>query len=268
MNPMIRLIALDIDGTLTNDQKKITPVTLESLMSAQREGVRLVLASARPAPGLFAVCDELHMREYGGILMSYNGGRIVDAVTNTTLYQQGIDTEIMRNILRFLEKLPVTPILDDGDRFYVTDKNGYKVEYECRNNQMTCEEIPNLADFISFSPSKLLIAVKPEEIYAIQEQIAAFLPDDLTVVRTAAFYLEIIPRSINKGQGLLDICRVLGINPENTIAFGDSENDISMIKASGIGVAMANGEEAVREAADYVTGNNNEDGIAEALQRL
>ena len=263
----VQIIALDIDGTLTDDQKNISNITLEALIEAEKKGIRLVLASARPASGLFSIRDQLKMEQFGGILMSYNGGRITDCAGNT-FYEISMGLTMTRRILRFLEELPVTVIVDDGKMFYVTDKNGYKVEYECRNNQMQCTEVGNLADWLTFSPIKILLAVDPMKIYEVQEQIRNFLPEDLTVVRTAAFYLEIFPRRINKGQGLCDICRILKIDVRNSIAFGDSENDIPMLKAAGIGIAMKNAEMDVKKASDMSTLSNNEDGIPYALRAL
>ncbi len=258
----IKAIFLDLDGTLNNDQKVITPRTKAALMAAQSRGVRLVLASARPSPGLFKERDILSLQDHGGILMSYNGGRIVDAKSGEVLFQTAMDMAQTKRVLRFLEHLPVTPILDDGRQFYVTDKNGYKVQYECKNNCMECTEVSNLADFLSFAPIKILMAVLPEQLPRVQAQIAAFLPDNLTVVQTAPFYLEVIPASINKGQGLRDTCAALGIDPTQTVAFGDAENDIPMLCAAGVGVAMGNANDAVKSAADEVTLSNNEDGIA------
>ena len=262
-----KLIAMDLDGTLNNDEKRITPKTLEALMDAQEKGVRLALASARPSPGLFKERDALRLQDYHGILMSYNGGRIVDAATNEVLFETSMEPEQTRRVLRELEKLPVTPILDDGVQFYVTDKNGYKVEYECWNNGMVCTEVPSLADFLNFAPVKILMSVEPAILPDVQQKIAAFLPDDLTVVQTAPFYLEVIPRSINKGQGVLDVCRVLGITPAEVMSFGDAANDIPMIKVAGLGVAMGNASDAVKAAADYVTLTNNEDGIADCIRK-
>ena len=263
-----KLIAMDLDGTLNNDQKIITEKTKEALMLAQQKGVRLALASARPSPGLFRERDVLRLQDHQGILMSYNGGRIVDAETGAVLFETAMDMEETRAALRFLETLPVTPILDDGRQFYVTDKNGYKVDYECTNNRMECTEVPNLADFLHFAPIKILMSADPAIIHDIQKKIAAFLPDSLTVVQTAAFYLEIIPRIINKGQGILDICKTLGISPEEVVSFGDAENDIPMLKAAGMGVAMGNADANVKAAADMITLSNNDDGIAHALHIL
>lgn len=261
-----RLIAMDLDGTLNNDQKQITEKTLQALMAAQQRGIRLVLASARPSPGLYKERDILQLQRYGGILMSYNGGRIVDAATGNVLYETAMEQQVARQVLRRLESLPVTPILDDGRQFYVTDIHGYKVEYECANNRMECTQVENLADFLSFSPIKILMSVDPAVLPAVQAQIAAFLPQSLTVVQTAAFYLEVIPRRIHKGQGLLNVCKALGLDPSQTIAFGDAENDIPMLRAAGVGIAMGNASSTVKLEADYVTDTNNRDGIAAALE--
>lgn len=268
MGNTYRLIAMDLDGTLNNDEKRITQKTKDALMAAQKRGIRLALASARPSPGLYKERDILCLREYGGILMSYNGGRIVDAATDKVLFETAMDMEQTRQVLRFLESLPVTPILDDGKQFYVTSRDGYKVDYECRNNNMICSEVGVLADFLDFAPIKILMSVEPGKLKAVQDQIAAFLPEELTVVQTAPFYLEVIPRRINKGQGIMDICRALELTPAEVIAFGDAENDIPMLRASGMGVAMGNAAQPVKEAADHITDTNNNDGIAVALAQL
>ena len=261
-----KLIAMDLDGTLNNDEKCITEKTKTALMTVQERGIRLALASARPSPGLFKERDILRLQDYHGILMSYNGGRIVDAATGKPLFETAMDLYQTKQVLRFLETLPVTPILDDGKQFYVTDKNGYKVDYECQNNRMECSEVGNLADFLNFPPIKILMSVLPEKLPTVQKQIADFLPDELTVVQTAPFYLEVIPRRIDKGQGIRDICTAIGISTKEVIAFGDAANDIPMLQTAGIGVAMGNAAEAVKLEADYVTASNNEDGIAAALE--
>ena len=263
-----KLIAMDLDGTLNNDQKVITEKTKAALMAAQKEGIRLALASARPSPGLFKERDILRLQDHKGILMSYNGGRIVDTETGKVLFETSMDLEETRQVLRKLESLPVTPILDDGVQFYVADKNGYKVDYECKNNNMVCSEVGNLAEFLNFAPIKILMSVQPEELPQVQKEIAAFLPESLTVVQTAAFYLEVIPKVINKGQGIRDICKVLGLSTEEVISFGDAANDIPMLREAGMGVAMGNAADPVKAAANMVTLSNNEDGIAAALEKL
>lgn len=264
----IKLFAIDIDGTLTDSRKQITPKTREALLEAQKkQGVRILLASARPTHGLYQTAEQLDMAENHGILMAYNGGRVVDAVSGEVYTETHMNLERTRKILRFLEMLPVTIILDDGERFYVTDPNGYKVQYESHNNGMECVQVDRLSDFVSFAPIKILLSVDPDRIYDVQAEIAAELDEDLAVVRTAPFYLEIFPKSINKGDGLRKICRMLGIRKEETAAFGDSENDIPMLREAGIGIAMGNAEQVVKDIADYITLSNDKDGIAYAIRQ-
>lgn len=263
-----KLIAMDLDGTLNNDEKRITEKTYQALMNAQKHGIRLALASARPSPGLYKERDILALRRYGGILMSYNGGRIVDAASGSVLFETAMPRQQAKQVLQLLKSLPITPILDDGKQFFVTDKNGYKVQYECANNAMTCTEVEDLAAFLSFDPIKILMSVDPAELPQVQQRIAKSLPQELAVVQTAPFYLEVIPRRINKGQGILDICRALHIRPSEVIAFGDAENDIPMLQQAGMGVAMGNAAPKVKEQANYITLSNNCDGIAAALEEL
>lgn len=262
----IKLFALDIDGTLTNDKKVITPKTRQALIDAQEQGARVLLASARPTHGLYGTAKELELQKYHGLLMAYNGGRIQDATDGHVYSEIHMDLEKTKDLLRFLETLPVTIMIEDGSEFYVTDPQGYKVEYETHNNDMPCNTVDKLSDFLNFTPIKILLSVKPKIIYDVQDQIAARLDDDLTVVRTAPFYLEIFPKAINKGQGLRDICDVLNISPEEVAAFGDSENDIPMLREAGWGIAMANAEQAVKDVSDKITLSNNEDGIAYAIE--
>ena len=264
----IRLIAMDLDGTLNNDRKEIDPPTRDALLTAQRQGIRLLLASARPLHGLYRERDILELTAHDGLLMAYNGGLITKASDRTVLYAFRMDYEQAVKILRMLESFPVTPIIDDGERFYATNPDGYMVRFECQNNDMPLAQTPDLAGSLAFAPFKILMSVDPARLGAVQQQIAPLLPPGLKIVRTAPFYLEVIPESINKGAGLLRACGAVGIDPSETVAFGDSENDMEMLKTAGIGVAMANAEQAVRNAADRVTLSNNDNGIAAALQAL
>lgn len=109
------------------------------------------------------------------------------------------------------------------------------------------------------------MSADPAHISSIQAQIEALLPEPLRVVQTADFYLEIVPRTVNKGKGILDVCRILGLSAEEAVAFGDAENDIPMLKSAGVGVAMGNATASVKAAADRITRSNNEDGIAHML---
>ena len=263
----MKLIALDLDGTLNNDRKTVDPPTREALLNAQQQGICLLLASARPLHGLYRERNLLEMQAFSGLLMAYNGALIADA-SGSVMSADRMDRGQARQILRMLETFPVTPILDDGEKFYATDPEGYLVRFECRNNDMPLMQVPSLADSLSFAPFKILMSVDPSVIEKVQKQIAPHLPAGLTIVQTAPFYLEIIPAHINKGIGLLKACEAVGISLSETVAFGDSQNDIEMLRAAGIGIAMANADPKVKAAADRITLSNNDNGIAAALRSL
>lgn len=263
-----KLIALDLDGTLNNDKKEITPKTQQALIHAQEQGIIVALASARPVPGLYKDMRTLELEKHQGILMAYNGGKILTAKGKKVLYEKAFPRDLAIKVLHHLEQYPVTPIIDDGTQFYVTDKDGYQVAHECWNNQMTCTEVPSLTEFLDFDLVKILMSIQPEQLPEVLKEIGQPFEKELVFVRTAPFYIEAVPKGINKGEGLRHICERLHISPEETIAFGDAENDLEMIQFAGHGVAMGNACDALKEAADEVTLSNNEDGIAHSLEQL
>lgn len=263
-----KLIALDLDGTLNTDEKTVTPKTKDALLAAQQQGMTVALCSARPVPGLYKDMRTLEMEKHHGILIAYNGGKILRADDRTVLHQQSFPCALAKEVLRHLEHYPVVPIIDDGERFYVTDKNAYKVQHECWNNQMECTEVPSLTEFLDFDLVKILMSVKPELLLSVLSEIGKPFEDDLVFVRTAPFYIEAMPKGINKAEGLKRTCELLQISPEEVIAFGDAENDLEMIQFAGRGVAMGNACDALKEIADEVTLGNNEDGIAYTLNHL
>lgn len=263
-----KLIALDLDGTLNTDEKTITPSTRDALLKAQQQGLTIALCSARPVPGLYKDMRILELEKYHGMLIAYNGGKILRADDKKVLYQQVFPHDLAKEVLRHLENFPVTPIIDDGEQFYVTDKDGYQVQHECWNNQMECTEVSSLTDCLNFDLVKILMSVKPEELSYLLSKIGKPFEDSLVFVRTAPFYIEAMPKGLNKAEGLRRTCELLHISPEEVIAFGDAENDLEMISFSGWGVAMGNACDALKEAADEVTLTNNEDGIAQSLECL
>ena len=155
-----KLIAVDLDGTLYNDQLKITSDTLNTMIKAQEMGIRIALASGRPLPGLFHARDLLKLNEHHGMLVAYNGGKVVDTTTNEVLYDQYIPDDLAMELLEHLKDYPVNQIIDDGKVLYVTDKNGYRVKEEALNDSMEYVEVPSLTEHLDFHLNKILIILK------------------------------------------------------------------------------------------------------------
>ena len=265
------IIALDLDGTLTNSEKIITPRTFDALMKAQREGVRLVLASGRPTFGIAALANQLQLADYGGYVLSYNGGRIIDCCEKTVIFSQVVDQKLVPILYDFAEKaqLPIVTYLPEA--ILASKNEGEYLVEEARINGMPVVVAQNFVEEamqIAGGSTKFLIPGEPELLIQLESEMKAALSAQMEVFRSAPFFLELPPKGIDKAQSLQRLLTHLGLERESLMAFGDGFNDLSMIQFAGQGVAMANAVEEVKSIADFVTTSNEEDGIAHALEQL
>ena len=265
------IIALDLDGTLTNSEKIITLRTFDALMKAQREGVRLVLASGRPTFGIAALANQLQLADYGGYVLSYNGGRIIDWCEKTVIFSQVVDPKLVPILYDFAEKaqLPIVTYLPEA--ILASKNEGEYLAEEARINGMPVVVAQNFVEEamqIAGGSTKFLIPGEPELLIQLESEMKAALSEQMEVFRSAPFFLELPPKGIDKAQSLQRLLTHLGLERESLMAFGDGFNDLSMIQFAGQGVAMANAVEEVKSIADFVTTSNEEDGIAHALEQL
>lgn len=271
----IKAIALDIDGTLTNDEKVVTARTRGALLAAQRSGVRLILSSGRPIQGLRALAAELDLPANGGLLVAFNGAHVVDARTDEVLFDQPMDPSALASLVGHMREFDVIPWITEDSRLYV--ERGMRhvityrgepldiVEYERKMCDLELHEVDDLLEVCGTPQDKLLCASEPE--YLQQHWRAMYGPftDELSGMFTADFYFEFMAPGIDKGRALAGALPKLGIDASEVIAFGDGQNDVSMLRWAGTGVAMGNAADEAKAAADMVTASNNEDGIALAL---
>lgn len=265
------IIALDLDGTLTNSEKIITPRTFDALMKAQREGVRLVLASGRPTFGIAALANQLQLADYGGYVLSYNGGRIIDWCEKTVIFSQVVDQKLVPILYDFAEKAQLLIVTYLPEAILASKNEGEYLAEEARINGMPVVVAQNFVEEamqISGGSTKFLIPGEPELLIQLESEMKAALSEQMEVFRSAPFFLELPPKGIDKAQSLQRLLTHLGLERESLMAFGDGFNDLSMIQFAGQGVAMANAVEEVKSIADFVTTSNEEDGIAHALEQL
>lgn len=274
----IKVIIMDVDGTLKNSQRIITPKTKEALMKAQEAGAILILASGRPTTGLTPIAKELEMDKHHGLLVSFNGSRVVDCETMETLFNQAMSVEEGQAVLNHMKKFDrVRPIIDKDDYMYVTnvynnyiDWNGGPfnvIEYESRGNGYKLCEVDDLAEFADYPLNKILTFSDPEYLQEHHEEMAAPFKDSLSCMFTGAFYFEFTAKGIDKAKALDTVLKPMGYTEAEMIAFGDGHNDASMVKYAGTGVAMSNAVQALKDIADEITLSNDEDGIAESLYK-
>ncbi len=259
---MIKLIALDLDGTLLPDDKKITQATREVLIEAQQKGCTVALASARPTVGLVKERKALELDRYHGILITYNGARILDATAKTLLYERNMAPGIVTALLRHLEAFPVAVMVDDNEAYYTTDPTAYKVAFERSVIGIPFKIVDNMAEAITFPIPKVLIVAPGPVLDQVMDPIKAPFADDLDFFRVGDFYIEVTIKDFSKAVGLTQLCQRRGIPMEQVVAFGDSQNDQAMLETAGLGVAMCNADPGIQASADAVTRySNNEDGV-------
>lgn len=262
-----KLICADIDGTLLNDRKQLLPKVRESLQEAVRRGARVALVSGRMPGGLDLIETELGIECV----------KVCNAGTYILLGEQCISSvcmlpDIMKRVYMEIARERKLPLWIFQERkWFVTDIDEYiEREIEIIRYQPDIVDAAELADRWSregTGPNKLLIAAKPAEIRDICREIKTGWWPGISTALSADVFLEIFPEGVTKGTALMKICDRLNIDAADTIAFGDHELDIPMIEAAGLGVAMGNAIEELKEKADYVTKSNNEAGIAWALQK-
>ena len=139
---------------------------------------------------------------------------------------------------------------------------------ESRSNKMNIRHVDNLLQHLEPHPTKLLMTGTPADMQRAEEELANLVGNRMDVFRSAPFFLELVPKGIDKAQSLLRLLAKVNLIPSDMIAFGDGYNDLSMLRLAGMGVAMANAAPEVRAEADYITLSNEEDGIAAALQHF
>lgn len=263
----VKLLIMDVDGTLLNDQKQITERTKKALIQLQQEGIMLGIASGRPVKGLQRFAQELRMPEFGGILISSNGAR-AETLDGNVLFENPIPLDLAHQVLEHLKKFNVRPMVEDGDYMQVNnvynnlittgDRTFNAMDYEAHSNGFLLKESHDLCKSVKTPPCKILTAGDDTYLQEHYKEMEAPFADVLDCMFTAPFYFEYTNKDINKGTAISH----LPYQKEEIASIGDAQNDISMLKSSSIGVAMGNAVDETKAVADYVTADNNNDGIA------
>ena len=260
-----RAIALDLDGTLTNHEKVVTPKTREALLKAAAKGAVIILASGRPTYGIEPVAECLELNKQGGYILSYNGGNIVNAKTGEKLFSQFLPDEVIPELYAYAEENGHALLGYAGNEIITEMPDDQYVKEESRINKMNIRKVENLFEAMEPHPTKLLMTGDPTLMLKAEEKLVEKLGDRMDIFRSAPFFLELVPKGIDKAKSLTRLLTKINLTPADLIAFGDGYNDLSMLKLAGMGVAMENAAPEVRAEADYVTLSNEEDGVAAAL---
>ncbi len=261
-----KMIVLDIDDTLLTTEHIISPKTKAKLIEVQKEGVQVVLSSGRPYVGMLPLAKELEIDKYGGYVISFNGANIVDIESNSIIYENNLNVEQIHRLFDLSKEVGVG--IHTYSSTHIVAEQEYKyTKFESELVGMPIEITDNFKERINKPVVKAIMVEEPSVLKSIESKVFPHVKD-LFVTYSKPFFLEFLNNASNKGLALKYLCEKLGVKQSEVIAFGDSHNDLAMIEYAGMGVAMGNSVNEVKEMANFITKTNNEDGIVFALEKF
>jgi len=261
----IKLVLVDIDGTLLNDQKQITPKTRDAINKLRNHGIRFGMATGRSPYAILNLVDEWGLREATDIVVGFNGSCFMD------MHTQAITETFI------LEGKGITELLNDFKDFDFNAGVYDRCTFHCLKDDRIARETVNLMNFDlviddlssyqQTGANKVLVTAEKEEMDRIVAHYETLSPKHYAAFLSGPIRLECINPKLSKSKGIQIMIDHLGLNKDQIMTFGDMMNDYEMIR-DYVGVAMGNADDRVKEVAAYITGSNNDDGIATALESL
>jgi Cof subfamily protein (haloacid dehalogenase superfamily) len=259
----IRLVAIDLDGTLLNDSKQISEQTLAALCGLPGAGVKVVIASARPPRSVRAIYRELGLDTWQ---VNYNGALIWDEVNQRAVFHRPMGGPVVRSIIDYARDMfdEVIVSCEILDKWY-TDRadNSFTTE---TGKMFQPDVIAGYESFCELPVTKLMLLGEPRIILKLEAVLAEKF-DQVTILKTDKDLLQIMDRRVSKAVALEKVAKYYHVPMEQVMAIGDAPNDVGMLQAAGVGVAMDNAHDLVKEVADWVAPSNNDHGVHAALKR-
>lgn len=268
-----KLIATDMDGTLLNSQNKITDRNKEAILEALEAGVKVILCTGRIFTSALYYAKSL---ELDTPIIACNGAYIGEQDKSKIIYEEPISLQTFRKIVEIAEEEKMYYHFYDDSTFYARELNDTIMNYMNWNKErdemdrIDIRIAENPLDAIEKENSKVYKIVFVDEnrrkLKNFRKKISTI--EGIEVVSSWWSNIEIMNEGVSKGKALNKLCEMLNISMDEVIAIGDNENDIPMLKTAGLGVAMKNGEEEAKEAADYIADTNDESGVGKIIEKF
>ena len=266
-----KLILLDLDGTALNDRKELTEGNRNAIEEAQALGHRAIVTTGRPLRSAVCQAERYALDGPGSLIVAYNGGIIYDPNQKEILYQSRISLDTVRKVFEKAAQIPVHIQTYRNERVLVDPRNeDDELRRYCRLIEMEYDVVPDIG-LLKEEPSKMHSSVlePSDRLTALRDWINETFPGELESFLSSPVFLEIVPHGVNKGLAVHKLAELLDWSLDDIIAVGDEANDVPMIREAGTGAAMANGIDAIKAEADYITeADNNHDGVAEVIRRF
>ncbi|NME71406.1 Cof-type HAD-IIB family hydrolase [Flammeovirga aprica] len=266
MNLGYKMLVLDMDDTLLTDDHIISERNKEMLLKAQDEGVKVVLASGRPTPAMLSYARELELDRYGSYIISYNGGALIDMVDESIIYSQSLTVNNIHDLYDFASKNNVDIITYSSDKIYSESHSEY-IQVEIDLTKMDFEKVTDFKKAVDFDGVKCIMLEEPSKLQEVKPLLEEAFPE-LSVSFSKPFFLEVTQTGIDKAATLARLAETTGIKREQIIAVGNAGNDLSMVEYAGLGVWVDNVTPELRDKADVIVASNNDDGVAEVVEKF
>ena len=266
LNP--RIIAFDLDDTLLNKDLTITEKTVEAIRKAARKGIYIVLCSGRAENAILGFVRMLDIAglESGRYIIALNGASIYDMHERLTIYSRKVEGDVLLLAYREAQKYNLCAEVYNASTIFAPVDNEW-TRVDASLCKLKIEIVPEFAKLLERGHSKMIIPGDPDVLCSLQQRLKEILKDKAVIFTSKPYFLEVMPPNSGKGEALLWLAKELKIPQKQTMAFGDSMNDESMIRCAHFSVAMCNGLDYIKDVAKYVTRkSNNEDGIADFLE--
>jgi len=263
---LIKAVVLDLDGALLNDSHTLSDRNRDTIRKVMDQGVKVLLATGKTRYSAASVLAALKLQTLG----VYVQGTVVYNEDGSIRHQQTMDTAAVRRIITFAESNGFDIIGYKGDQLFAKHI-GSPISYITDWGEPEPKPVGPLVNILSTTTFNKLIIVggNPQKLKALRWQLNQQVGTQVSFTTTAVeTTLEILPKGASKAHGVRQALKDLGIPLENVLAMGDAENDIEMLQMVGLGIAVGNASEATRKAAKEIVASNNEDGVAQALEKF
>lgn len=256
-----KLIVFDVDGTLLDDNKQLSLKTIKSFKDLQEKGIYTTIASGRQLEGLYRF-DKYFPKNT--LFITYNGATIINKDTKEIIYEKYLNINDAKIVFDYAFKYKIHIIVWNDNELYADEINEAIKEYE----EASCKKCSIISDYSKFTKVNKIILYDYNSNLLIYRKDLISKTNGLNFDFSCDYFLEIYSKEVSKGESVKVLCQYLNIYKSEVIAFGDYYNDLSMIEYAGLGIAMGNAPQEVKEKASFVTKTNNDDGISYALDKF
>jgi Cof subfamily protein (haloacid dehalogenase superfamily) len=261
---MYKLIAIDLDDTLLDDNLHITKSTIKAMESAIAQGVKVTFATGRSFPSAQKIAAQIGLNVP---IITYQGSLIKNLIDGQVIYERSVPSGAASYIYEYCEKHRLHLQLYFSETLYVKEDNE-KVRDYARLSNITYQVTENFKKLVQMPQTKMLIIDEPDLLDRVAVELREALQGQVHITKSKAHFLEFLHPEGNKGAAIAFLADHFGCTMDQVIAIGDSWNDREMLEVAGLGVAMGNAIQELKEAADYVTFSNNEEGVKHVIEKF